>query len=70
MNRKIIFFIGLILLLTTITTVQDKANTQHFQIEWISNQHVLGVNKEDGHATYIPYATRAALMADSRYKQP
>ncbi|MBR2607840.1 MAG: DUF4981 domain-containing protein [Bacteroidaceae bacterium] len=70
MNRRIIFFIGLILILTTTITAQNKVSTQNFQIEWISDQHVLGVNKEDGHATYTPYATRAALMADARYKQP
>lgn len=41
-----------------------------FEIGWISNQHVLGVNKEDGHATYVPYASKSALMADARFETP
>ena len=41
-----------------------------FDISWISNQHVLGVNKEEGHATYVPYASKSAMMSDARFKTP
>lgn len=41
-----------------------------FDIRWISDQHVLGVNKEVGHATYVPYASRSAMMADARFDRP
>ena len=37
-------------------------------MQWIADQHVLGVQKEKGHATYIPYATTADLKADERYQ--
>ncbi len=49
------------------------AQTMHpteFDIRWISNQHVLGVNKEKGHATYIPYATKSSMMSDARFETP
>ena len=39
-----------------------------FDRKWIADQHVLGVNKEPGHATYIPYASTADLKADPRFK--
>lgn len=38
-----------------------------FDKSWIANQHVLGVNKEAGHATFIPYSSRSDLMADPRF---
>ena len=42
--------------------------TTEFDRSWIADQHVLGVNKEPGHATFIPYASKSDLMADPRYK--
>lgn len=44
------------------------ARTTDFDRSWIADQHVLGVNKEPGHATCIPYESKAALMADPRFK--
>lgn len=41
-----------------------------FSIEWIADQNVFAVNKEDGHATMMPYSSRAALLADPRYDSP
>lgn len=41
-----------------------------FDERWIANQHVTGVNKEDGHATFTPYADKASLMSDSRFDTP
>lgn len=41
-----------------------------FDPGWIADQHVLGVNKEAGHATYVPYESRIALMSDARFKTP
>lgn len=42
--------------------------TEAFDPSWIADQHVLGVNKEPGHATFIPYASKSELMADPRFK--
>lgn len=42
--------------------------TTDFDRSWIADQHVLGVNKEPGHATCIPYESKAALMADPRFR--
>ena len=36
--------------------------------QWIADQHVLGVQKEDGHATFIPYASTEQMKADERYR--
>ncbi|MDE6344132.1 MAG: DUF4981 domain-containing protein [Muribaculaceae bacterium] len=49
-------------------SVAATGRTTEFDRSWISDQHVLGVNKEPGHATVIPYASKADLMADPRYK--
>lgn len=46
------------------------AGATRFDEHWIADQHVTGVNKEDGHATYMPYADREALMADTRFDKP
>lgn len=45
----------------------EAQRASEFDRSWIENQHVVGVNKEDGHATYIPYSSKANLMADPRY---
>ncbi len=44
--------------------------TTDFNIQWIQDQHVLGVNREVGHATLIPYSSKTALMSDDYYKRP
>ena len=41
-----------------------------FDIQWIRDQHVIGVNREAGHATLIPYSSKAALLADEYHKRP
>ena len=41
-----------------------------FDIQWIQDQHVIGVNREAGHATLIPYSSKAALLADEYHKRP
>lgn len=62
----VIFF----LFLAACPAVLGHERVKEFQLGWISDQHVLGVNKEDGHATYIPYASRESLTNDPRYKEP
>lgn len=37
--------------------------------DW-ENETVFAVNKEPGHATYMPYASVARMRADSRYERP
>ncbi|MDE5684795.1 MAG: beta-galactosidase, partial [Muribaculaceae bacterium] len=46
------------------------AGATHFDERWIADQNVTGVNKEDGHATFMPYTGKAALLADSRFDSP
>jgi beta-galactosidase len=41
-----------------------------FDVSWISNQKVLGNNKEDAHATFIPYASVEDMKADANYDKP
>lgn len=48
---------------------QPHAPTE-FELGWISNQRVLGVNKEVGHATYVPYASKSKLKTDARFETP
>ena len=62
----VIFF----LFLAACPAVLGHERVKEFQLGWISDQHVLGVNKEDGHASYIPYASRESLTNDPRYKEP
>jgi beta-galactosidase len=56
--------------LTLLCAMAQTGNTTEFEIGWISDQHVFGVNKEAGHATFIPYASRAALTSDARFQTP
>lgn len=37
--------------------------------EW-ENETIFGINKEKAHATFMPYASTAALKSDARYNQP
>lgn len=46
------------------------SNADEFNINWISDQHVLGVHKENAHATFMPYATMEAMLADARFATP
>lgn len=41
-----------------------------FKLEWISDQHVLQVNKEEGHATFIPYTSKLMMQSDAYYNTP
>lgn len=36
--------------------IEHSQKPTEFNIRWISDQHVTGVNKEEGHASYIPYS--------------
>ena len=56
--------------LAVATGIAGEARHTEFDLSWIADQHVLGVNKEEGHATFVPYESRAALMADERYERP
>ena len=56
--------------LAVTTGLAHEGRQTSFDISWIADQHVLGVNKEEGHATFIPYESRATLMADERYERP
>lgn len=52
--------------------------TQHFTINFVKeivpdyweNETIFSENKEDGHATYIPYPTRSQMMEDEYYNTP
>ena len=41
-----------------------------FDISWISNQKKVGDNKEEAHATFIPYASVEDMKADANYAEP
>ena len=41
----------------------------HSDNEW-ENQHVFAINKEDGHAIFIPFANAAEMKADPAYRRP
>lgn len=41
----------------------------HSNNDW-ENQHVIGIHKEEGHATFIPYADVAEMKADPAYRRP
>ena len=64
-------FLCFFLLLNT-TIAQNKTNKKEdsFNINWISDEKVFAVNKEIGHATFIPYASKAAMKSDDNFKQP
>ncbi|MBR2233916.1 MAG: DUF4981 domain-containing protein [Prevotella sp.] len=76
MNRRII----LLSCFVTSTFVASSAYADNWQqgwraaaefdIHWIQDQHVLGVNREPCHATLIPYSSKAALLADEYHQRP
>lgn len=41
-----------------------------FSVSWISDQTKFKDNKEDAHATYIPYATTTEMRGDEAYSKP
>ena len=41
-----------------------------FDVSWISNQAKFADYKEDGHATFIPYASVEAMKSDVNFAQP
>lgn len=57
-------------LLAAMASVACMADAADFSVSWISDQNVVGVNKEDSHATYMPYQSQASMMADPRYDTP
>jgi beta-galactosidase len=68
MIHKRILSLSLILSLAFTMSMAKKVEVKKPQdMQWIADQHVLGVNKEKGHATYIPYASTSALKADERF---
>ena len=50
---------------TEVKDWQDKRVEQP-KTEW-QNEAIFAINKENGHATFMPYATTAALKADARF---
>lgn len=54
-----------------ITPTETKAPDDTYQrgAEW-EDERVFGVNKEQGHVTYIPYGSEAAMMADKHFQFP
>ena len=52
---------------TDVKNTKNKA--ENFDIRWIADEKVFAVNKEEGHATVIPYATKAAMKADKNYDE-
>lgn len=72
--KRLIFIVVSILIALNLHA-QNEGNAAikkftEFDIDWISNQHVLGVNKEDGHATFMPYSSKANLKKDARFSTP
>lgn len=65
-----------LLLLFGVTQAQDqdtkknKNESSDFDINWISNENVFAVKKEEGHATFIPYENEAAMKTDGNYNEP
>lgn len=37
--------------------------------DW-ENQHILGINKLDGHVTFVPYASTSEMQSDPAYRAP
>lgn len=74
MKKKLLFC----LLLTSGMSLYSEAEprqlgylkAENFDVAWIANQHVLSVNREAGHATIIPYASKVNLLSDPHHAQP
>ncbi|MDE7436893.1 MAG: DUF4981 domain-containing protein [Muribaculaceae bacterium] len=72
-------FFSLLILLSISASGQAKSDTNRgtgpsskneFDISWISDQNVVGINKEKGHATFIPYSSTNAMVRDNFYNSP
>ena len=72
-------FFSLLILLSISASGQAKSDTnrgngplskKEFDISWISDQNVVGINKEKGHATFIPYSSTNAMVRDNFYNSP
>lgn len=57
----------------TLTRSNVKVKTEllktHSNNDW-ENQNVFAINKEDGHATFIPFANMKEMIADPAYRRP
>lgn len=57
----------------TLTRSNVKVKTEllktHSNNDW-ENQNVFAINKEDGHATFIPFANMKEMKADPAYRRP
>lgn len=68
MRKRTLLAFGAAMMLSH--SIAQNNHLAEFDINWISNQNVLGMNKEEGHATYVPYASKSLLMSDTRFKIP
>lgn len=41
-----------------------------FNVSWVADQTIYAKHKEEAHATFMPYASTAALKADANYHKP
>lgn len=69
MNTKMWVTAALTFLSMSYILAQTRQATD-FEVNWISDQHVFEVNKEAGHATFIPYSSRDALTSDAHFRMP
>lgn len=52
------------------STSDKTERATEFNLNWIADQHTFGVNKEDGHASFMPYNSKAELKKDKRFSSP
>ena len=48
----------------------ETPNHRSFSVSWVADQTVYAKYKEEAHATFMPYASTAALKADVNYHKP
>ncbi|MDD6591965.1 MAG: RICIN domain-containing protein, partial [Prevotella sp.] len=48
----------------------ETPNHGSFRVSWVADQTVYAKYKEEAHATFMPYASTAALKADANYHKP
>lgn len=60
-NEATIFYLG---------DVPERSFSETDVDSWTENHAVVGVKKEDAHATFIPYATTDKLMSDPQFEKP
>jgi len=49
--------------------IKIEALKTHSDNDW-ENQHIVGINKEEGHATFIPFANMEEMKGDPAYRRP